>query len=144
VLASLDFLNHNNCTDKRHGANEMQAIKTDDSVTTCDCCGRSGLKFTVLMSNGAHYGSVCATKHAGKTFTELSAEMKASEAARIEAAKSEYRAHPAYAALLEKMAQRPRAMLGKLAADFVRAESDAELTARRDIAAKHGVRPYQL
>lgn len=122
----------------------MQAIKTDDSVTTCDCCGRTGLKFTVLMTNGAHYGSICATKHAGKSSKELAAEMKASEIARVEAAQSEYRAHPAYAALVAKMAQRPRTLLGKPAADFIRAESDAELAARRAIAAKHSVRTYQL
>lgn len=67
----------------------MQAIKTDDSVSTCDCCGRTGLKFTVLMSNGAHYGSVCSTKRAGKTSRDLAAEMKASEAVRVEAARSE-------------------------------------------------------
>lgn len=122
----------------------MQAIKTDDSVNTCDCCGRTGLKFTVLMSSGAHYGSVCATKHAGKSSKELTAEMNAAEAARIEAAKSEYRAHPAYAALVAKMAQRPRTLLGRAAADFIRAESDAEMAARCAIAEKHGVRTYQL
>lgn len=122
----------------------MQAIKTDDSVTTCDCCGRTGLKFTVLMSNGAHYGAVCATRHAGKTSKELAAEMKASEAARVEAAKCEYRAHPAYAALLAKMAQRPRTLLGRAAADFIRDESDAELAVRRAVAGKFGVQTYQL
>lgn len=122
----------------------MQAIKTDDSVTTCDCCGRAGLKFTVLMSNGAHYGAVCATKHAGKSSKELAAEMKASEASRILAAKAEYHAHPACAALTAKLAQRPRTLLGKPAADFIRAESAAELVARRAIAAKHGVHTYQL
>lgn len=122
----------------------MQAIKTDDSVTTCDCCGRTGLKFTVLMSNGAHYGSVCATKHAGKSSKELAHEIKAAEAERVAAARAEYRAHPAYAALLAKLAQRPRTLIGRPAADFIRAESDAELVARRAIAEKHGVRAYEL
>lgn len=122
----------------------MEAIKTDDSVTTCDCCGRTGLKLTILMSNGAHYGSVCATKHAGKSSKELAAEMKAVEDARIATAKAEYRAHPAYVALIAKMNQRPRTLLGRAAADWIRAESDAEMAARCAIAEKHGVRPYQL
>ena len=135
---------NNKCTDERNGAHEMQAIKTDDSVTTCDCCGRTGLKFTVLMSNGAHYGSVCATKHAGKSSKELTAEMRAAEEERIQAAKTEYRAHPAYAALLAKMAQRPRTLLGRAAADFIRAESDAEMAVRRAVADKFGVHTYQL
>lgn len=109
----------------------MQAIKTDDSVNTCDCCGRTGLKLTVLMSNGAHYGSVCATKHAGKTTKELNAEIREADIARQAAAKAEYRQHPAYLALCAKLAQRPRTLLGKAAADFIRAESDAELIAQR-------------
>lgn len=122
----------------------MQALKTDDSVTTCDCCGRTGLKFTVLMSNGAHYGSVCATRHAGKSSKELAHEIKAAEAQRVAAARAEYRAHPAYAAMLTKLAQRPRTLLGKPAADFIRAESAAEMAARCAIAEKHGVSAYQL
>ena len=122
----------------------MQALETDDSVTTCDCCGRTGLKFTVLMSDGAHYGSVCATKHTGKSSRELAAEMRAAEAARIKAAKSEFHSHPAYFALVNKTAQRPRTMFGKLAVDFIRAELNAETAARVAIAAKHGVQPSQL
>lgn len=122
----------------------MQAIKTDDSVTTCDCCGRTGLKFTVLMSNGAHYGSVCATKHAGKTARELASEMLAHGAAKLADARNEYFGHPAYIALRDKLAQRPRTLIGRAAADFIRAESDAELSARRAIATKYGVQPYEL
>ena len=122
----------------------MQALETDDSVTTCDCCGRTGLKFTVLMSDGAHYGSVCATKHTGKSSRELAAEMSDAEAARIKAAKSEFHSHPAYFALVNKTAQRPRTMFGKLAVDFIRAELNAETAARVAIAAKHGVQPSQL
>lgn len=122
----------------------MHAINTDDSVTTCDCCGRTGLKFTVLMSNGAHYGSVCATKHSGKTAKALAAEISLAERARMAAAREEYNKHPATIAWLAKMAQRPRTMIGRPAADFIRAESEAELSARRAIAARHGVSAFQL
>lgn len=41
-------------------------LGTDDSVNSCDCCGRTGLKFTVTieLESGeiVHYGQVCATR----------------------------------------------------------------------------------
>ena len=43
----------------------LSAVHIDDSVTTCDCCGRQNLKATVFMRNaetGAefHFGRTCA------------------------------------------------------------------------------------
>jgi hypothetical protein len=46
----------------------MKILGTDDSVNSCDCCGKSGLKHTVIVEvNGEilHYGSTCATRHTG-------------------------------------------------------------------------------
>lgn len=40
-------------------------LGTCDNVTTCDCCGRDGLKRTVALDNGAgvtFYGTTCASK----------------------------------------------------------------------------------
>lgn len=117
----------------------MQAICQDDSVTTCDCCGKSGLKFTILMSNGAHYGSVCATKHSGKKSSVLRREIADAEASRVAVASAELQKHPAAIALAAKILQRPRTMVGKSALEFIASEREAFGIARREIAAAHGL-----
>jgi hypothetical protein len=47
------------------------AICLDDSVTTCECCGRTNLKATVLMQSDlgelVHFGRTCAARNSGKT-----------------------------------------------------------------------------
>lgn len=43
----------------------MKILGINDEVTTCECCGRSGLKRTVVLSTGegeVRYGSECAAK----------------------------------------------------------------------------------
>ena len=42
-------------------------LGVNDDVTTCECCGRAGLKKTVVLDLGGedgvvHYGSQCAAK----------------------------------------------------------------------------------
>lgn len=56
------------------------ALRVDDSVNTCDCCGRTDLKATVLMQDietGAlvNFGRVCATRNSGKDQRRLKQEM---------------------------------------------------------------------
>ena len=57
------------------------ALCLDDSVTTCDCCGRSDLKATVLMQSDlgelVHFGQVCAARNSSKTRKEVTAEIRA-------------------------------------------------------------------
>jgi hypothetical protein len=51
--------------DATEGKEEMKIIGINDDVTTCECCGRSNLKCTVVLSNGeseVHYGRDCAAK----------------------------------------------------------------------------------
>ena len=47
-----------------------QALGTDDSVTTCDCCGKSNLKLTVIIElddgDVVHYGTTCAARNTGR------------------------------------------------------------------------------
>jgi hypothetical protein len=47
------------------------AILIDDSITTCECCGRANLKATVLMQSDlgelVHFGRICAARNTGKT-----------------------------------------------------------------------------
>jgi hypothetical protein len=53
-------------------------LGTDDSVNTCDCCGKTGLKFTfaVELDSGevVHYGSTCVTRHTGRTRAQIESE----------------------------------------------------------------------
>ena len=57
------------------------AICLDDSVITCDCCGRKDLKATVLMQSDlgelVHFGQVCAARNSGKTRQQVTKEIRA-------------------------------------------------------------------
>jgi hypothetical protein len=57
------------------------ALCLDDSVTTCDCCGRTDLKATVLMQSNlgelVHFGQVCAARNSGKTRQQVTKEIRA-------------------------------------------------------------------
>lgn len=67
-------------------------LNTDDSVNACDCCGKTGLKFTfvVELESGdiAHYGSTCVTKHTGKTVPAAAREIE-NRAAAVRAEKED-------------------------------------------------------
>lgn len=53
---------------------EIKVVGRTDEVTTCDCCGKQNLKFTVMISvDGAepgYYGCVCAVKVFHGRFTD--------------------------------------------------------------------------
>lgn len=61
----------------------MKALFLDDSVTTCDCCGRTGLKATVAMQLDCggilHYGRTCAARNSGKTSQQVAKELRAEQ-----------------------------------------------------------------
>lgn len=59
----------------------LTAKHLDDSVNTCDCCGRTSLNATVLMvdnETGAefYFGRVCAARNSGKTSQQLTHELR--------------------------------------------------------------------
>ena len=125
-----------------------QALGTDDSITTCDCCGKSGLKLTVLIQldsgDVVNYGTTCASRNTGKPPKQINAEIR-NEAKRIrDAAAAEYRASAAFKALWAKIQARPRNLIGRAAFDFILAEDAADTEARRAIAAKYGLKPYEV
>lgn len=77
-------------------------IGTTDSVTTCDCCGRTGLKVTVCIHNEEtgdelYFGTSCAAKALRIPSKEVTAGAKAADRAREEAERAqrdaEHRAH---------------------------------------------------
>ena len=60
-------------------------LATNDDVTTCECCGKSNLKMTVVMTNGeteVYYGRDCAARALSPRFpmTALAVQRKAEKA----------------------------------------------------------------
>lgn len=127
-----------------------RALGTDDSVNTCDCCGKTGLKFTVVIEldggDIAHYGQVCARRNTGKAQRTITSEIKAAEQSRISAARAEFLSSTEYAAERARFAERDQVarttgqrMLGTVAMEFVRDVTDAAMAVRKAVAAKHNV-----
>lgn len=60
---------------------QFTAICIDDSITTCDCCGRINLKATVLMQSDlgelVHFGQTCAARNSNKTNRQITKEIRA-------------------------------------------------------------------
>lgn len=74
----------------------MWTIKgINDEQTACDCCGRTNLKKTVVLSNGeqeVRFGSECAARRLSCTKKEVESTVRSLEkAAREEAAKADQR-----------------------------------------------------
>lgn len=123
-----------------------KALGTDDSITNCDCCGKSGLKFTVIieLNNGdiAHYGQVCARRNTGKDQRTITTEIKAHHEAKVAAARAELRSHPAYIAERARFDARPRNLHGNAAIEFVREACEAADAVRKELAQKYGLHFY--
>lgn len=131
-----------------------RALGTTDAVTTCECCGKSGLKLTVVMEldggDIVHYGTTCASRNTGKTSKQINSEIRAEYDRKRAAASQEYRACAEYLAYRTRMAERDRLpwndprRLGRAAAEFVRSESLADDRARATIARKYGLGAYEI
>lgn len=69
------------------------ALFLDDSVNTCECCGRTELKATVAMlldcGNMVHFGQICAARNTGKTRKQVTTEIKAERDAAFGRAQNE-------------------------------------------------------
>jgi len=71
----------------------FKILGTDDSINSCDCCGKSGLKHTVVVEiNGEefHYGSTCATKHTGLRYNQINKAIQDERDHRKESARKEF------------------------------------------------------
>jgi hypothetical protein len=67
-------------------------VGTTDDVTTCDCCGRSDLKGTVVLrpadgGDEVFFGSVCGARAQGWTVKEFNSAAKTAQKARERAAR---------------------------------------------------------
>lgn len=122
------------------------ALYLDDSVTTCDCCGRSGLQCTVAMrldcGSIVHYGRVCAGRNTGHDSRAIKQQIAESRRVREGMAFNEWREHPAHKAVVT----RKRELVGLALSnhEWQNAMADvlaAEKAARAEIASRHRVDP---
>ena len=127
-------------TDKAHVM--ATALQITDDVTTCDCCGRSGLKRTVLMrlddESLVNYGTTCAARNTGKDQRQIKQEVYAEQAARAAAASWEYRTSAECRALRSYRELAPWKRIGFDAYNNSPIVLAAQ-AAHSAIAAKHGV-----
>ena len=127
----------------------IKILGIDDSVNTCDCCGKTGLKSTVLVESFGkvyHYGSVCATKHTGLTDKEIRKEIKEGKDGVVSAARKEYHGSTQYLLLQAKIsaAHREKIKPGKTFRDYLGVLVDEAETVRIAVARKYGVRSEAL
>lgn len=127
----------------------FKILGTDDAVNTCDCCGKTNLKATVIVEVDGevlHYGSVCATRHTGLNGKEIKVAVKNAEDGRRQAAQKAYRATPEYLAAQVKMNQAHTQGVkpGREFREFCRQEQDAAAEAARKIAADFSVPVNQV
>jgi hypothetical protein len=58
----------------------MKALYVDDTITTCECCGKTNLKATVAMQLDCggilYYGRTCAARNSGKTSQKVTKEIR--------------------------------------------------------------------
>lgn len=115
-----------------------------DEVNACDCCGKQNLKSTVAMERDdgevVYFGSVCATRHSGRDAAVIRAEAQAVFSKKVDAAKAEYKNHPARHALdaLITQANRENIAPGKSYRNFLGDTVAADRQALFEINQKHG------
>lgn len=122
----------------------FKILGTDDAYNTCDCCGKTNLKSTVIVDmNGEilHYGSVCATRHTKLTDSEIKAAIKAEQDRRFDVANKEYETSQEYIAYENKVkeAYRLNVPVGKVFKNFVQDEYDVARAKWKEIFGKHGL-----
>jgi hypothetical protein len=113
-------------------------LGTDDSVNTCDCCGKTGLKFTfaVELDSGevVHYGSTCVTRHTGRTRAQIESEGAQREAVERGAKERIFRATPEAHIYDRRMSEaHALQLIGKAFKEFCTAAREAADRKRAEI-----------
>jgi len=125
----------------------MKALYLDDSVTSCDCCGRTDLKATVAMQLNCggilYYGRTCAARNSGKDQRQIKKEIADSYQARKDAAYDELRETPAMKAWYDKRIELYAKYKGRLSsaewAQMIATEASAVETVKQQIAEKYRI-----
>lgn len=132
---------------------KLTALHVDDTVTTCDCCGRQNLKATVLMRNSDtgtefYFGRTCAARNSGKDQRQIKKEIADNRQAQIDAAYDELRETPEMKAWNNKRIELYAKYKSRLSADewarMIAPESEAVDLVKQQIAEKHGIPVYCL
>jgi hypothetical protein len=123
------------------GREIMKQLGTTDAVNACDCCGKTGLKFTfaVELESGevVHYGSTCVTKHTGKTPARIQAEIYDRSVEALKVKESAHRKTQEFVMLELRMAQAHKAgLIGRPFKEFCAEERQAAEAKRAEIFAK--------
>jgi len=127
----------------------FKILGTDDAVNTCDCCGKTNLKATVIVEvNGEilHYGSVCATRHTGLNSKEIKVAIQTEVDGRKLAAQKAYRNSREHIAMQVKQDQAHRQGVkpGRPFMEFCRAEQESAATKAREVAQEYGLEAWQV
>jgi hypothetical protein len=128
----------------------FRVLGSDDSVHTCDCCGKSNLKVTFaieMIETGEilRYGSVCVTRNTGRKTGELNKMKEAHDLERREAARAEWRKTPEYAALeLKRKAAFEKGLYGRAFKDACMPERETGDKVIAEIAARHNIETFWL
>jgi tRNA A37 threonylcarbamoyladenosine modification protein TsaB len=121
----------------------MKVLGITDEVTSCSCCGKTGLKCTVAIDAGGevvYYGRTCATRHTGKPSKVINKEAKDALTERQRAARAELNASAEEQALWQAInAENARNAFGKERSERLRPLSDAAFAKRKEIEAKYNV-----
>jgi hypothetical protein len=128
----------------------FRVLGSDDSVNTCDCCGKTGLKATFaieMIETGEilRYGSVCVTRNTGRKSGELAKMKAAHDQERREAARKEWHATPEYAALeIKRKAAFAKGLIGRDFKEACMPERETADRVRAEIAARFNIENFWL
>ena len=122
----------------------FKILGTNDAVNSCDCCGKSNLKSTVIVDVDGeilHYGSTCATRHTGLNAKEIKQAIHDEVDVRKMAASKDYKNSMEYIGMQVKHNQAHKQGIrpGKTFSEFCKIEQEAAYTKAREIAAKYGL-----
>lgn len=126
----------------------IKILGYDDSVTSCECCGKSNLKSTVIVDVDGeimHYGSTCATRHTGVSSGGIKKAINDLLQAKKQAAHAEYYASSEEIAFQNKakIAYGMR-LIGRAFKEFCSAELLAMDSKKAEIAQKHGLSHFSF
>ena len=119
-----------------------------DEVTVCDCCGKTGLKSTVVFDVAGdlvHYGSTCAARNTGRKLTVWVSEKKAKDEERRKEIRAIIWNSDEQKAYNAKLAEGHKLKLTAVAGafrNFVAKEADAFRDYENRVWAESGVSKY--
>ena len=130
---------------KPNTVRKFNILGSDDSINTCDCCGKTDLKATwavEMIETGEilHYGSVCVTRNTGIKNPESAARIYEREQMRL--ANIELRQSAEWREQKSKYAQRQNMNLkpGRESMEFVRAEVEAVNAKKAELMKKYNLK----